>query len=148
MLGTEHVIRRNGTHGPIRNCGISLLSLKEATLGLSEAKKKELEAKNFHKLFHHNKHHAKWVAIVQKAYAYAKDNITDGEEPRPDDVADALLPILNKDDDLRDHQRDNRASSKKYKIAFADYIVDQVLIEPTRRKKGNGAGRQRQANGN
>lgn len=104
-------------------------------MGLSEAKKKELEAKNFHKLFEHNKHHSKWVKIAKKAYEYAKDTITDGEEPRPDDISDALLPILNKDDDLRNHQRDNRASSKRFKLAFADYIVDMVLIEPTREKK-------------
>jgi hypothetical protein len=104
-------------------------------LGLSEAKKKELEAKNFHKLFEHNKHHAKWEAVARKAYAYAKDSITDGAEPRPDDIADALLPILNKDDDLRSHQKDNHASSKRWKLAFADYIVDQVIIEPTRRKR-------------
>jgi hypothetical protein len=107
-------------------------------MGLSEAKKKELEAKDFHKLFSNKKHNPKWVIVVKKAYAYAKDTITDGKEPRPDDVSDALLPILNKDDDLRNHQRDNRASSKRYKIAFADYIVDQVLIEPTRGKKDDG----------
>jgi hypothetical protein len=109
-------------------------------MGLSEAKKKELEAKNFHKLFKDKHHHAKWVAIAKKAYAYAKENITDGQEPRPDDISDALLPILNKDDDLRDHQRENRASSKKWKLAFAEYIVDQVIIEPTRGNKANGAG--------
>lgn len=99
-------------------------------MGLSEAKKKELESKDFHKLF--KKYHAKWDTIAHKAYTYAKDNITDGAEPRPDDVSDALLPILNKDDDLRDHQKENRATSKKWKLAFADYIVDLILIEPTR----------------
>jgi hypothetical protein len=104
-------------------------------VALSEAKKKELESKDFHKLFKDNKYHAKWVAVVKAAYAYARDNITDGAEPRPDDVSDALLPILNKDDDLRNHQKENRASSKRWKLAFADYIVDQVLIEPTREKK-------------
>src|SRR5438105_688167 len=111
-------------------------------MGLSEAKKKELEAKNFHKLFGDKKHHQKWVAIAKKAYAYAKENITDGAEPRPDDISDALLPILNKDDDLRLHQVNNRASSKKWKLAFADYIVDQIIIEPTRGKKANGAEKQ------
>src|SRR5438552_17186715 len=111
-------------------------------MGYSEAKKKDLEAKNFHKLFKHKKYNAKWITVVKKAYAYAKDAITDGREPLPDDVSDALLPILNKDDDLRKHQRDNRASSKKYKLAFADYIVHEVLVEPTRRKKADGAEQQ------
>lgn len=113
-------------------------------MGLSEAKKKELEAKNFHKLFQDKKHHTKWVAMAHNAYSYAKSSITDGKEPRPDDVSDALLPVLNKDDDLRAHQVDNRASAKKWKEWFADYVVDQVIIEPTR-SKGNGGKR---ANGN
>lgn len=120
-------------------------------MGLSESKKKELEAKDFHKLFEDKKHHQKWVTIAQKAYAYAKENITDGNEPRPDDVAEALLPILNKDDDLRNHQRENGARAKKFREAFADYIVDQVLIEPTRRKKGSdgaSTGNQKAADGN
>jgi len=97
-------------------------------MGLSESKKKDLEAKDFDGLFNHKKHHAKWVAIAKKAHDYAKENITEGNEPRPDDVAEALLPILNADTDLRKHQSDNRAMAKKYKLAFADYIVDQVLI--------------------
>jgi hypothetical protein len=102
-------------------------------MGLSESKKEELEAKDFHRLF--KKYNAKWNAIAHKAHDYAKENITGGNEPRPDDIAEALLPILNADTDLRKHQTDNRASAKKYKLAFADYIVDQVLIEPTRRAK-------------
>ena len=104
-------------------------------MGLSESKKKELEAKNFHRLFTNKKHNQRWREIVQRARVYARDNITGGNEPRPDDVAEALLPILNADSDLREHQKDNRAMAKKYKEAFADYIVDQVLIEPTRGQK-------------
>jgi hypothetical protein len=114
-------------------------------MGLSEAKKKELEAKDFHKLFLDKKRNAKWVTVVQRAYAYAKESITDGREPRPDDVSDALLPILNKDDDLRNHQHENHASSKKFKEAFADYLVDQILLEPKRRQD-DGAGKKADGN--
>jgi len=103
-------------------------------MGLSESKKKDLEAKDFHKLYEDRKLKPRWVAIAGKARDYAKENITGGEEPRPDDIAEALLPILNADNDLRKHQKDNRAMAKKYKVAFADYIVDQALIDPTRRK--------------
>jgi hypothetical protein len=102
-------------------------------MGLSESKKKELEAKNFHRLFEHARHNQRWREIAERARIYARDNITGGNEPRPDDVAEALLPILNADSDLRIHQKDNRAMGKRYKEAFADYIVDLVLIEPTRR---------------
>lgn len=117
-------------------------------MGLSESKKELLEAKNFHKLFSDKKHHTKWATAAQNAQNYARDNITHGQPPRPDDTAEALLPILNADSDLLHHQRENRATSKKYREAFADYIVDQILIEPTRRKgQANGAGAGQQANG-
>jgi len=108
-------------------------------MGLSESKKKMLEAKNFHELFNDRGHHAKWESAARKAEAFARENITAGNEPRPDDIAEALLPILNADSDLLLHQRENRATSKKYREAFADYIVDQVILEPNRRNRTNAA---------
>ena len=95
-------------------------------MGLSESKKKDLEAKDFHLLY--EKHKQKWVALAEKAYTYAKENITGGKEPRDDDTADALLPILNADADLKKHQAKNKATAKKYKEAFADYIVDRAKV--------------------
>ena len=116
-------------------------------MGLSESKKELLEAKNFHRLFSDRRHHEKWVTAAHNAQDFARDNITHGQEPRPDDIAEALLPLLNADSDLLQHQRDNRATSKKYREAFADYIVDQVIIEPTRRRgKADDAGAGQQAN--
>ena len=108
-------------------------------MGMSESKKELFEAKNFHKLFKDKKHNQKWLGAAKSAHTYAKENITHGEEPRPDDTAEALLPILNADTDLLQHQRDNRATAKKYREAFADYIVDQVFIEPTRKKEADDA---------
>ena len=95
-------------------------------MGLNESKKKDLEAKDFHKLFRNHKN--KWADIAKKAHDYAKENITGGKEPRDDDVAEALLPILGADSDLKDHQRKNRAASKKFQGMFADYIVDQIKV--------------------
>ena len=110
-------------------------------MGMSESKKEMLEAKDFHTLFLEKKHHAKWVTAAQNAEVYARTNITHGDDPRPDDIAEALLPILNADTDLLHHQSANHATARKYREAFADYIVDQVLIEPTRRRgQANGAG--------
>jgi hypothetical protein len=104
-------------------------------MGYSAAKRDLLESHDFHKLFSDRKCHAKWVAAAQSAYDYAKKSITHGEEPLADDIADALLPILNADPDLLKHQRDNRATAKKYREAFADLVVDQVVLEPIRREQ-------------
>jgi hypothetical protein len=108
-------------------------------MGYSEAKKKELQAKNFHKLFENKHHKPKWMVVAEKAYKYAKDAVTDGNEPLPDDIKDTLMPILNKDDDLRKHQKDNKASSRKYKEAFADYIVHEFLLAKKKKEQANDA---------
>jgi hypothetical protein len=117
-------------------------------MGYSASKKDLLESKDFHVLFSNKKHHAKWVDAAKAAQAYAKAEITHGEEPRPDDIAGALLPILNADPDLLKHQRENHATAEKYREAFADLIVDQVLIEPNRNKeKADGARATQQESG-
>ena len=111
-------------------------------MGYSASKKDLLESHDFHVLFSDKNHHQRWVTAAESAYDYAKKSITHGEEPLPDDIADALLPILNADPDLLKHQRENRATAKKYREAFADLIVDQVLIEPTRSEpEGSHGGR-------
>lgn len=104
-------------------------------MGLSESKKGELEAKDFHLLFSDPDKNKKWKTLALAAQKYARANITNDKEPRPDDIAEALLPILNADADLRKHQSENHATATKYREYFADYIVDQVIIQPTREKK-------------
>jgi hypothetical protein len=93
-------------------------------MGMTKSKENDLEAKDFHVLF--IKHKAKWKAVAQKAHDYAKENMTAGSEPRDDDTSEALLPILSADSEFKSHQRKNRATAKKYREMFADYIVDQV----------------------
>lgn len=96
-------------------------------MGMNKSKENDLEAKDFHVLF--QEHQDRWEAVAARAYRYAKENITPGEEPRDDDIAEALLPILGADPDLKNHQRKNRATSEKFKRMFAEYIVDQVEID-------------------
>jgi hypothetical protein len=96
-------------------------------MALTESKIRDLEDKKFDKLF--AKHHATWTALVHKAYAYAKHNITAGKEPRPDDVAKVLYPMLEVDKELRRHQEENKARASRYVTWFAEYIIDQTLLK-------------------
>lgn len=101
-------------------------------MGLTESKKKDLEDKEFHKLF--NKHKPKWEAMAQKAYQFAKESITGGNEPRPDDVAKALRNMVEVDEKFRDHQDENHARSPRYTEWFTEYVIDRVLIQPGGKK--------------
>lgn len=58
----------------------------------------------------------------------AKDNITGGKDPRPDDVAKALFPMLEVNEKLRGHQEDNKARAKRYVEWFVEYVIDRSLL--------------------
>ncbi len=99
-------------------------------MGLSEATKKNLEEKGFHKLF--KKYKPKWTKYAKEAHKFAKENITGGNEPRPDDVARPLYGVIESDQAIRDHQYKNKARQRRYIEWYTDYVVDQVLVEPRR----------------
>jgi len=94
-------------------------------MGLTQAKIKDLEDKKFDKLY--IKHKAAWLAMVKVAFDFAKANITDGVEPRPDDILKTLLGTLEVSKDLRNHQEDNKARYKRFREFFGEYIIDRYI---------------------
>jgi hypothetical protein len=98
-------------------------------MALNETKKKNLEDKDFDKLFNDKKQNEKWVQVATNAYEYAKANITHGKEPRLDDVSVVLYPIIAADEDFRAHQDENNARSKRWVEWFTEYTVDRVIGE-------------------
>jgi len=96
-------------------------------MGLSETKKKALEDKKFDELFSDNANI--WESMARKAYMYAKKNITNGNEPRPDDIAKILTPMIEVDEKFRAHQEDNRARAKRFVEMFTDYVIDKELVK-------------------
>lgn len=101
-------------------------------MALTESKIKDLTDKKFDKLF--EKHHAAWTKLVHSARTYAKQNITEGREPRPDDVEKVLYPMLEVHEELRKHQEDNKARAPRYVTWFAEYIIDQTDIKEKNEK--------------
>jgi hypothetical protein len=93
-------------------------------MAITEQKIKDLEDKGFDVLYDDKE--TEWLAMVSAARQFAKDNITGGKEPRPDDVAQALLPMLRVHDSLRGHQEDHRARGKRYAEWFCEYIIDKA----------------------
>jgi hypothetical protein len=96
-------------------------------VALTEAKIKDLTDKKFDELFDENED--VWTDLASKAFEYAKNNITGGNEPRPDDVAKVLYPMLEVDEDLRAHQEDNKARAHRYVTWFTEYVIDKTLYK-------------------
>jgi hypothetical protein len=55
-------------------------------MALTQKKIEDLEDKDFHTLY--DNHSERWKKMARTAHKHAKDNITDGNDPRPDDVAE------------------------------------------------------------
>ena len=96
-------------------------------MGLTEAKIKDLEDKNFDRLY--DRHEDAWLEMVGNAYEFCKEHITGGRDPRPDDVLKELLPMLEVNEDLRSHQEDNKARFKHYREYFGEFIIDKYINE-------------------
>jgi hypothetical protein len=94
-------------------------------MGLTESKLKDLNDKKFDKLF--KKHKDAWLQMATNAHEFAKNHITEGNEPRDDDILKPLLTMLEVNEDLRKHQEDNHARYRRFREAFGDYIVDQFV---------------------
>jgi len=98
-------------------------------MGLTAAKLKDLQDKEFDKLY--DKHKAVWQDAVKVATEFVKAAITDGADPLPDDLLDPLLPAVRTNELFRNHQADNKARGKRYVIAYAEYIIDKNQGEKT-----------------
>lgn len=94
-------------------------------MALTEAKLKDLTDKKFDQLYNQNV--AEWTDLATNAHTFARENITPGREPRPDDIAGVLHPVLKAHDALRNHQEDNRAKAARFALMFTEYVVDRYL---------------------
>jgi hypothetical protein len=94
-------------------------------MSLTESKLKDLSDKRFDDLF--EKHQKDWTAITGNAFRVAKYHICEGRKPRQDDVLKVLLPMLEPNEVLRKHQEENHARFKKYREAFAEFLIDEYF---------------------
>jgi hypothetical protein len=103
------------------------------TVGLTESKIKDLQDKKFDKLY--AKHEDAWRTMVRNAFAFAKKSIASGGEPRPDDILKVLLPMLEVNEQLRNHQEEVHARYKRFREYFGDYIIDKELAHSHKEAK-------------
>jgi hypothetical protein len=70
-----------------------------------------------------------WLTLARQTYSFIKGNFPEGSTIRPDDVAKALKPILEVDEDLRDTLNEGKLKQKYWVSDFTDLVIDRTWDE-------------------
>lgn len=90
-------------------------------MGLTTAKLKDLQDKDFHKLY--DDHQAVWVDMAANTREFVLKTVAEENVYQPEDLLEPLMAAVRGNQLFRDHQADNRAKSSRYVICFAEYII-------------------------
>lgn len=71
-------------------------------------------------------HEAAWLTAARETKAFIEGNFPSGALIRRDDVAKALIPILEVNELLRDELGNNKLRGKYWIKDFADLIIDRT----------------------
>lgn len=88
----------------------------------------------------YKKHQAMWHKAAKKTYGFIKVNFPPGSLIRRDDVAKALIPILEVNETLREKINIARLRQKFWIRDFGDLIIDQTWDDLQEDGKGDGDG--------
>jgi len=83
---------------------------------------------------------ARWLGFVQRSYAYVKEGFPQGATVRRDDVAKALLPMLEVDPELLNVIAVKKLKEKYWVRYFGDLILDRCWeqVVQTWNEEGQG----------
>jgi hypothetical protein len=70
-----------------------------------------------------------WLGAAQRTYGFVRRDFPQGALIRRDDVAKALIPILEVNEALRDRLNEYKLRQKFWISDFADLIIDRVWDE-------------------
>lgn len=74
-------------------------------------------------------HRPEWLAVAEDTYAYVTGNFPTGSVIRRDDVAKALLPIVEVNEPLKEMLDQNKLRGKFWRSFFTDLVVDRLWAE-------------------
>jgi hypothetical protein len=72
-----------------------------------------------------------WKRLAQRAYQFVATNFPEGARVRRDDVAEALTPLIEVDEQLNNFLAEKRQKQKYWIAYFCDLIIDQTWEEIT-----------------
>jgi hypothetical protein len=74
-------------------------------------------------------HRPEWLGVAQDTYGYVSGNFPAGSMIRRDDVAKALLPIVEVNEALKDMLDEHKLRGKFWRTFFTDLVVDRTWHE-------------------
>jgi len=74
----------------------------------------------------YNLHQVTWLGLAKRSYAFVQDNFPNGSLIRRDDVAEALVPVLEVHDLLRHFLATKKLRQRYWHRWFCDLILDRV----------------------
>lgn len=107
-------------------------------MALTLAAEQRMERANL--LAFYDNHEAMWEEAAQEAYTFVEHNFPGGALIRRDDVAKALVPVLEVNETLRDKLNESKLRQKFWVTFFADLIIDRVwddIAEEAENGQGN-----------
>ncbi|MDF0601269.1 hypothetical protein P1J78_11055 [Psychromarinibacter sp. C21-152] len=69
---------------------------------------------------------ATWIAVVRETREFIVNQFPDGALIRRDDVAKALVPVLEVHEDFKDYRNAQKLRAKYWIRDFADLLVDRA----------------------
>ena len=102
-------------------------------MGLTLEIEQNLERVSLVELF--NTHRGRWEAMGRKSHDFVRKSFPDGASIRPDDVAKALLPLLEVDETLSNKLAQKKLKQKYWVRNFCDLILDRCWTTYTKEAK-------------
>lgn len=96
-------------------------------MGLTLYWEKRLDDADLVKFFDDNRE--AWLKAACDALQYSRARFPENSTIRRDDVAQFLVPVVEVDEDFKNHLDSNRLTQKYWAKHFADLIVDRVWDE-------------------
>ncbi len=83
-----------------------------------------------------NENRDAWTAIAKDTYEFVRKHFPEGSKIRHDDVAKALRPVVEVDENLQDALHEKRLSQKYWVTFFTDLVIDRTWNEITTKRSG------------
>ena len=105
-------------------------------MGLTLESEQRLDAAGV--IDHFNENRMAWLGTIRETYRYVETNFPNGAQIRKDDIAKAMLPIVEVNEDYQDFRNAEKLRAKYWNALFADLVVDRTWDEITAEDNENG----------
>ena len=77
----------------------------------------------------YDQHQGEWLATVRDTKRFVEGNFPDGARIRRDDVAKALVTVVEVNEGFQDFRNERKLRGKFWNTLFADLVVDRTWEE-------------------